>query len=117
MPDSPTRHLWLVNNDLPAEVADEYNRWYLATHIPQLLALPGFVSGERLELAETQNGNRPVEMRHYLSVFEIEGDPAEAFAALKAAQGDGRVEKAPVQGSVAAAANFASMGRLVANPA
>ena len=100
------RHVWIVNNDLPAEVADEYNRWYVETHIPQILGVRGFVSGERLEVSPVQLGSKPPELRRYLSIFEIEGDPAEAFAGLRSALADGRVEPSPVTGSVATSASF-----------
>lgn len=103
------RHVWIVNNDLVAEVSDEYDRWYVETHIPQILGVPGFVSGERLELSPVQHGAKAPELRRYLSIFEIEGDPAEAFAGLRAAMSEGRVEPAPVR-TVSTAANFAPLG-------
>lgn len=107
MPETASnRHVWLVNNDIPADVADEYNQWYVDVHIPQILTVPGFVSGERLALSPVQNGAKEPELRRYLSVYEIEGDPEAAFAALREAMGSGRIEKSPVQGNVATTANF-----------
>lgn len=110
MSSSPQRHVWVMNNDLPAEVADEYNRWYVETHIPQILTLPGFVSGERLELSPVQHGTKTPDLRRFLSIFEIEGDPDAAFAGLRAAMAEGRVDTPPVAGSVSTAANFAPLG-------
>lgn len=99
-------HLWLVNNDVPSDVADEYNAWHVDVHIPQILAVPGFVSGRRYRMSPEQSGNKTPELRQYISVFEIEGDPAAAFAELRAAMGDGRLETSPVAGSIATSANF-----------
>ena len=31
-----------------AEREDEYNDWYSGTHIPEVLAIPGFVAARRL---------------------------------------------------------------------
>lgn len=103
-------HLWLVNNDLPADVADAYNEWYTDVHIPQILALPGFVSGQRYGLSPVQNGAKEPELRRYLSVFEIAGDPQAAFDALRAAAADGRLDASPFPGSVATTANFVPIG-------
>lgn len=107
---SKTTYLWLVNNDLPAEIADAYNKWYTDVHIPQLLTLPGFVSGQRFEQSSVQNGSKEPELRRYLSVFELEGDAQEAFDALRSAMAEGRIEPAPFPGSVSTSANFIPLG-------
>ncbi|MDT5348454.1 MAG: hypothetical protein QOH91_1741 [Mycobacterium sp.] len=44
----------------------EYNTWYDEVHIPELLALDGFVSARRLRPVD---GEGP-----YLALYEIEGD-------------------------------------------
>ena len=52
----------------------EYNDWYNRHHIPDVLNVPGFVSGQRFRLADTQmsrDGNRA---HKYLAVYEIETD-------------------------------------------
>ena len=102
---TPRRHVWVVNSDLPADVADEFNAWYVNTHIPQILQIPGWVSGERLELSPAQYPKPETDLRRYLSVFEIEGDPEEAFAALRTAGAEGRLDKPPAA-SVTTTANF-----------
>ncbi|MFF1832147.1 hypothetical protein [Paenarthrobacter sp. NPDC058040] len=56
---------------------DEFNDWYSNTHIPQVVALPGFVSAQRYETASVgATGFR------YATVYEIEGSAAEAQATL-----------------------------------
>ena len=44
----------------------EYNTWYDEVHLPQLVALPGFVSARRFRPAD---GDAP-----YVAIYEIEGD-------------------------------------------
>ncbi|MBV8790380.1 MAG: hypothetical protein JOZ00_27345 [Mycobacterium sp.] len=44
----------------------EYNTWYDDVHLPQLVALDGFVSARRLRPV---NGEGP-----YVAIYEIEGD-------------------------------------------
>jgi hypothetical protein len=92
----PQRHVWLLTNDVAEELADEYTKWYVEVHIPQVVAVPGFVSGERFETAPTQYTEAPTALRRFASIFEIEGDPAAAFAGLRAARAEGRLDTAPV---------------------
>jgi len=52
----------------------EYNEWYNRHHIPDVLNVPGFVSGQRFRLGDTQmsrDGNRA---HNYLAIYEIETD-------------------------------------------
>lgn len=41
------RGLLMVFTDVPAEVEDEYNRWYNEEHIPERLSIPGVLSAAR----------------------------------------------------------------------
>ena len=43
------RGLLMVFTDVPAEVEDEYNRWYNEEHIPERLSIPGVLSAARYE--------------------------------------------------------------------
>ncbi len=52
--------------------ADEFSKWYEEVHIPEVLALEGFVSARRLRALD---GNGP-----FISLFEIEGDDLHAVA-------------------------------------
>ena len=49
----------------------EYNTWYDDVHLPQLVALDGFVSARRLRPV---NGEGP-----YVAIYEIEGDNLQAI--------------------------------------
>ncbi len=65
---------------------DEYNAWYSDIHLREVVDIPGFVSAQRFKLADAQMG--PAGDHRYLAVYEVEGDPADALAALKAARPD-----------------------------
>jgi hypothetical protein len=49
----------------------EYNAWYDEVHIPELVALDGFVSARRLRPVD---GDGP-----YVALYEIEGDNLQAI--------------------------------------
>jgi hypothetical protein len=50
---------------------DEYNTWYDEVHLPELVALDGFVSARRL---------RPVQPDGpYVAIYEIEGENLQAI--------------------------------------
>lgn len=46
--------LLLVMNDVPADLEDDYNRWYHEEHLAERLALPGFVSARRYRAVDSQ---------------------------------------------------------------
>ncbi len=58
------RPLLIVQMDMAAEKEDEFNEWYNNKHIPEILAVKGFVSGKRYK---TLKGSPK-----YLAVYEFE---------------------------------------------
>ena len=50
---------------------EEYNRWYDAVHLPEVLSIPGFVSAQRFKLNAPMVGELP---HKYLSIYEIDCD-------------------------------------------
>lgn len=50
---------------------EEYNTWYDEVHLPELVALDGFVSARRLRPVD---GDGP-----YVALYEIEGDDLQAI--------------------------------------
>jgi hypothetical protein len=50
----------------------EFNTWYDAHHAPEVLKVPGFTSGQRLELADVQLAPQAGERPKYLTMFEIQ---------------------------------------------
>ena len=64
-----------------SEVA--FNRWYNETHLPEILACPGFVSSTRYECVEGQP--------RFMAVYEIESPAAMTTPELKAVRGWGEM--------------------------
>ena len=56
----------------------EYNDWYNGQHIPDILNVPGFVSGQRFRLADAQLGGEKSRTHKYLAIYEIETDDVAA---------------------------------------
>ena len=54
---------------------DDYNDWYQNVHLGELLALPGFKSGQRFRLARSLVEG---ETYPYLAIYEIETDDIDA---------------------------------------
>ena len=53
---------------------DEFNEWYDQHHVPDVINVPGFVSGQRFKLADSQFGGEASKAYKYLAVYEIETD-------------------------------------------
>jgi len=66
---------------------DEFNRWYNAQHIPDVLNVPGFVCAQRFRLADVQMGGDRSKTHKYLALYEIETD--DLAATLKELQARG----------------------------
>jgi hypothetical protein len=61
---------------------DEYNDWYTNTHIPDMLAGPGFVSARRYR--RVNDTVTPSPLPAYLAIYELESDDlAEPLAARR----------------------------------
>jgi hypothetical protein len=71
----------VVTSPVPGR-EDEFNRWYDDVHLPEVLAVPGFVAGQRYALT----GLGAPDQRRYLCVYEIKTDDlAATLGALGAA--------------------------------
>lgn len=75
-PNTPREILIALVNAVDGKDA-EFNEWYSDTHIPEVVALPGFVSAQRYEFAS----DAPTPYR-YATVYEIEGSAARAQTVL-----------------------------------
>jgi hypothetical protein len=49
---------------------DEFNDWYGNTHLPEILAVPGFVAARRYKLHDPSGGGSPA----YLAIYELDAD-------------------------------------------
>ena len=58
---------------------EEFRTWYWDTHIPEVVALPGFVSAQRYTSALPQEAGAT---HAYATLYEVEGSAAEALGVL-----------------------------------
>jgi hypothetical protein len=70
-------HLLAFTNAVAGREA-EFNRWYTDRHVPDLLALPGFISAQRFALT---NGAGQDQRFSYLAIYEFESDDVNATLA------------------------------------
>jgi hypothetical protein len=85
----------------PVEGKEEaFNAWYSDIHVKEIVDIPGFVSAQRFRLSDAQNG--PTGPHRYLAIYEVEGEPAAALAALKAARPDLQMTDALDRGGISA---------------
>ncbi len=68
------------SNPRPGMEAD-FNDWYDSEHIRDVLANPGYVSGQRFRVADYQRPHLPPARHSYLCIYELDGDLPELFAA------------------------------------
>lgn len=62
-----------------AGMEDEFNDWYPNTHLPEVVALPGFISAQRYAVPDELLGQVPYS---HATVYEIEGSALQAQATL-----------------------------------
>jgi hypothetical protein len=89
-----TRNIFVVQSNAAAGREDEFNDWYTNVHIPDALAVAGFVSAQRFRISGTQRPGAGPYPFEYLTVYEMEGDPREALAALATAVPGMRISSA-----------------------
>jgi hypothetical protein len=71
---------------------DEYNAWYDGTHMPEVLATPGFVGGRRFRVSPHQPAGGPGALPEYLAIYEIDSDdPGKAVDEMLARVGRGEI--------------------------
>jgi len=81
----------ILSNAAPG-AEDEYNDWYTNCHLAQIVSIPGIVSAQRFEytglttVPYPNTDDDPHPSRRYLALYEVEGDPREVVAAIRAAR-------------------------------
>ena len=73
------KHLLLAFTNPGAGREEEFNRWYDERHVPDLLAVPGFVSAQRFALTDATGQGRPGWT--HLALYELETDAPNALMA------------------------------------
>jgi uncharacterized protein (TIGR02118 family) len=75
----PGKYVFVVYTRPTVGQEDEFNRWYDAVHIPDVLKIPGFVSAERFSY---QPVDGTAESSHpYLALYTVETDDIAATQA------------------------------------
>jgi hypothetical protein len=88
--ESVTRNLHLVFSKPPEWLSEaEYNRWY-DFHLGEILVVPGFAAARRYRLQVTV-GAAPLSQHTFLSLYEMEGDPAAVMRELDKEGESGRM--------------------------
>ena len=64
-------HLLAFTNPAPGR-EEEFNRWYDEQHLTDMLAVPGFISGQRFALRDATGQGKPGWT--YLALYELETD-------------------------------------------
>jgi hypothetical protein len=76
-----------LTNPVPGK-EEEFNEWYDKHHVPDVINVPGFVSGQRFKLADAQFGGEASKRYQYLALYEIESnDIAATIKELRARGG------------------------------
>ncbi len=76
--------LLLVMMDIDPEHEEDFNRWYAQEHVPERLAIPGFISARRFRAVE----GAP----KYLALYEIESPAVLDSDSYRYWYGEGRTE-------------------------
>jgi hypothetical protein len=89
-------------NPVPGRDA-EFLDWYEHTHVPDLLAAPGFVSAQRFALHPRSDAVLPAPPQRYLVIYELDDDieAAMSHVATKVESGEIVLSDAMDYGSVA----------------
>jgi len=66
----------MIAQSTPLEGRDQaFNDWYQNTHLPDVLAIEGFIRAQRYQVGAHISGTEP---QPYLTIYEIEAESAEA---------------------------------------
>jgi hypothetical protein len=69
--------LYLVFSNPVDGMEDEFNQWYDAVHVHEVLAMPGMLTAQRYKLFDAEISRAegiPAPTHRYLTVYEMEGD-------------------------------------------
>ncbi|MBT4045569.1 MAG: hypothetical protein HOK21_04595 [Rhodospirillaceae bacterium] len=80
MSDAP-KYLLIVNAEIDPSVEDAWNQWYNEVHLPEALACPGVLAGNRYrsvgDASLTKDGGKSQSSgRAYVAVYELSGPEA-----------------------------------------
>ncbi len=73
------RYCIVVFTDSVKGTEKDFTRWYDERHIPDVLKLPGIVSGERFELVSGRTHPADFDARQHMVIYEVEIDDLDTF--------------------------------------
>jgi hypothetical protein len=76
-----TPHVFLALTNAVAGREPEFNAWYDDEHVPDVVSVPGFVSGRRLQLLASAGSAATATWQH-LALYQFEGDLAQIHHTL-----------------------------------
>ncbi len=77
------KHVLVVRAQVPADIETAWNHWYDTVHLPEILACPGFRTGQRYCTGDSTAG------RVYLALYDIDGPHVLDSELFKARRGWG----------------------------
>ncbi|WP_345634669.1 DUF4286 family protein [Rugosimonospora acidiphila] len=101
-----TRYLQIVQTSPSPGSEEEFNEWYDTVHVPEVLRMPGFISGQRFRLVDAD----PSEGPRYLAVYEIESDDIAATLDTIRDTAPGRTKSTAIDTSVSIVRMYEPLG-------
>jgi hypothetical protein len=112
------KHVLVVMSNPVDGREDEYNEWYTNTHLPEVLAIPGFTAAQRFKLSKSQRPGSTPSQWQYAAIYEMESDdPAETMAEIGRQRAAGKVRMTDAIGQTWAYVYEPITGRVVAQEA
>lgn len=106
--------LYFVQSNAVDGRDDEFNEWYDTTHIPDILALDGFVSAQRFRRSTAlDRPDAAAPEFTYIALYEIEGDPKTAVKGLGAGVKSGAISMTDAMAPGTTSVLFDAIGRKV----
>ncbi len=83
MASQKSKFLLVTTTDCDPEHADEFNDWYNNTHVPDVMACPGFISSRRYEAVYGEP--------RFIAIYEIEDEGALKTPEVQKIRGFGKM--------------------------
>jgi hypothetical protein len=104
------RSIFVALSNETEDTDDEFNKWYDEVHIPDVLAIKGYLSAQRFELVpDATIIDASSVTRRYLAIYELEADDAETVQTLAKSLADGLVERQAVISETMDASSVSAM--------
>jgi hypothetical protein len=102
----PKKYLQIVFTSPSPESEGEFNQWYDNVHVPQVLQMPGFLTGQRFRLIDSDTSEGP----RYLAAYEIESDDIEETLRTIRDTAPGRTKSAAIDVSASIVRMYEALG-------